>query len=170
MTTNIETKTFQPRPSTGWAWITIIALIPLSVGLTLIMRFGFSGPMLPMILIATPIGIGFLIIAVFFPTMKYEMDNSSLTLSYGPLLHDTIRIKDIKSIRRCNLGFSPVSSFRFPGLAIFRVHYPNVGLVKMCATAASNDILLIETDSNKYGITPADEPDFVAELRKRIES
>lgn len=170
MSTNIQTKTFKPRPSTGWVWVTIIALIPLSVGLALIMRSGFSGPMLPMILIATPIGLVFLMIAVFFPTMKYEMDDSSLKLSYGPLLHDTIDIKRIKSIRRCNLGFSPVSSFRFPGLALFRVHYPNIGSVRMCATASSNDILLIETDSNKYGITPADEPAFVAELRKRIEA
>jgi hypothetical protein len=39
----------------------------------------------------------------------------------------------------------------------------------MCATAANSGILLIETESEKYGLTPADEKDFVAELQKRME-
>jgi hypothetical protein len=38
----------------------------------------------------------------------------------------------------------------------------------MCATAASTGILLIETESTRYGLTPADEEGFVAELRKRM--
>ena len=169
MTTNIEKKIFKPRSSTGWIWVTVAALIPLSVALTLILRFGFSGPTLLTILIAAPIGIAFLVIALFFPTMKYEMDDSSLTLIYGPLLRYTIDIKQIKSIRRRDLGFSPVSSFRFPGLAIFSVPYPEIGSVKMCATAAGNGILLVETGSTKYGMTPENEEAFVAELRRRMD-
>lgn len=169
MATNLEKMTFKPRSSTGWMWVTVTALIPLAVALTLIIRFGFSGPMLPMILITAPIGLGFLLVALFFPTMKYEMDGSILTLTYGPLLRYSIDIQQIKSIRRCDLGFSPVSSFRFPGLAVFSVAYPEIGSVKMCATAASHGILLVETGSAKYGMTPVDEALFVAELRKRMD-
>jgi hypothetical protein len=121
-----------------------------------------------MVLLTVPIGLGFLLIAAFFPAMRYEIDGNRLILTYGPLLRYTINIKQIKSIRRRDLGFSPVSSFRFPGLAIFRVPYPEIGSVKMCATAASNGILLIETDTEKYGLTPADEKEFVAELQKRM--
>ena len=58
---------------------------------------------------------------------------------------------------------------RFPGIALFKVPYADVGNVKMCATAALNNILLIETDKEKYGITPADEESFVAALRAQME-
>jgi hypothetical protein len=40
----------------------------------------------------------------------------------------------------------------------------------MCATAAATGILLIETDSTKYGLTPAAEEEFVAELRARMKN
>jgi hypothetical protein len=121
-----------------------------------------------MILLTVPIGILFLLIAVFFPVMRYEIEGSRLTLTYGPLLRYKIDIDQIKSIRRRDLGVGFVSSFRFPGLAIFNVSYPEIGTVKMCATAASHGILLIETASTKYGLTPADEQEFVAELRGRM--
>jgi len=122
-----------------------------------------------MILLTIPIGLVFLLIAAFFPTMRYEMDGIHLSITYGPLLRYTIDIGQIKSIRRSDLAIGPVSSFRFPGLAIFNVPYPGVGTVKMCATAASTGILLIETESTKYGLTPANEEEFVAELRERMQ-
>jgi hypothetical protein len=164
MTANVEKKIFKPRSSNGWAWVGVLGLVPLGIGLNVFITSGLSGPFL----ITVPIGIVFLVIAACFPTMRYEVEGTNLTLTYGPLLRYTINIEEIKSIRRCDLGFSPVSSFRFPGLAIFRVLYPEIGLVKMCATAASNGILLIETESEKYGLTPAHEKDFVAELQKRM--
>jgi hypothetical protein len=110
----------------------------------------------------------FLVITLFFPSMRYEIEENHLILTYGPLLRYTIDIGQIKSIRRRDLRISPLSSFRFPGLAIFGVPYLEIGTVKMCATAAGTDILLIETDSTKYGLTPADEEEFVAELRARM--
>jgi hypothetical protein len=168
-TSNFDKRIFKPRPSTGWLWVALCALIPLGGAVTLILQFGYSSAVLPIIGIASVIGIGFLVIAVFFPGMKYEIDGSSLTLTYGPLLRYTIDIKQIKSIRRSDMGLSFISSFRFPGLALFSVPYPEIGLVKMCATAASNGILIIETNSGKFGMTPADESSFVAELRRRME-
>jgi hypothetical protein len=166
--TMTEKKTFKPRPSTGWIWVALIGLVPLVTGLALMITQGLSGPFLVTILITVPIGIGFLLLATLFPTMRYEIEGSHLRLLYGPLLRYTVDLEQIKSIRSRDLEISFVSSFRFPGLALFAVPYPEVGTVKMCATAASHGILLIETASAKYGLTPADEQGFVAELRERM--
>jgi len=163
-------KNFKPRPSTGWIWVGALALILLGSGIFLLVTGGFSGPFIFTILFTTGLGLGFLLITVFFPTMRYELDGTRLILIYGPLLRYNIEVKQIKGIRRRDLQISPISSFRFPGLAIFGVPYPEIGMVKMCATAASTGILLIETDSAKYGITPANEQEFVAELRARMQN
>jgi hypothetical protein len=161
-------KIFKPRPSTGWVWVGAIGLVLLAIGLILFVTSGLSGPFMLMILLAVPIGLGFLLLAVFFPAMRYELEGTRLTLTYGPLLRYSVDLSQIKSIRRRDLGFSPASSFRFPGLALFSVPYPGIGSVRMCATAASTGILLLETESTKYGLTPANEEEFVAELRKRM--
>jgi hypothetical protein len=75
----------------------------------------------------------------------------------------------IRAIRRRNLGLTIWSAIRFPGIALFTVPYSDVGNVKMCATAALNNILLIETEKEKYGLTPADEEAFVVALRSQME-
>jgi hypothetical protein len=161
-------KIFKPRPSTGWIWVSVIGLVLLGVGLYYLLTSGFSGPYMLMIVLTVPLGIVFLLLAVFFPAMRYEIEENHLTLAYGPLLKYVIDMDQIKSIRRRDLRISLLSSFRFPGLAIFTVPYGEIGSVRMCATAASTDILLIETGSTKYGLTPADEAGFVAELRSRM--
>ena len=161
-------KVFKPRQSTGWMWVGAIALVLLASGLYMLFTYGFSGPHMFTILFTIPVGLMFLVITIFFPSMRYELGGSQLILTYGPLLRYTIDIGQIKSIRRRDLKISPVSSFRFPGLAIFGVLYPEVGIVKMCATAAGTGILLIETESSKYGMTPASEEEFVAEIRLRM--
>ncbi len=120
------------------------------------------------ILLTVPIGAMFLLIAVFFPAMRYEIEENRISLRYGPLLRYTIDIDQIQSIRRRDMAIGLLSSFRFPGLALFSVHYPEVGSVKMCATAASTGILLIETGSTKYGLTPLDEQGFVTEVQSRM--
>ena len=168
MNSKHEKRIFKPRPSTGWVWVGALGLVLLGTALSLLLRFGLGGPFLVSILIMVPIGIVFLVLALFFPAMRYEMDGSRLILTYGPLLRYVIKLGQIQSIRRRDLGIGPVSSFRFPGLALFSVPYPEVGRVRMCATAASRGILLIETGSETYGITPADEKNFVAELRERM--
>jgi hypothetical protein len=61
------------------------------------------------------------------------------------------------------------STIRFPGIALFKVPYADVGNVKMCATAALNNILLIETEKDKYGLTPADEEPFVSAIQSQME-
>ena len=168
MTLNSETKVYKPRPSTGWAWVGVPGFVLLAVGINFLVQSGLSGPFMVTNLLTITIGVVFLGIAVFFPSMRYEIDGTRLVLTYGPLLRYTIDINRIKRIRRSDLRINLLSSFRFPGLALFSVSYLEIGSVKMCATAASSRILLIETESEKYGLTPADEKDFVTELQKRM--
>jgi hypothetical protein len=170
MISNSEKKMFKPRPSTGWLWVGALGVLLLAFGLSTLITYGFSGPFIITILVTIPLGLVFLLLTVCFPTMRYEIEGTRLTLIYGPVLRYTIDIPQIKSIRRSDLRISPLSSFRFPGLAIFGVPYLGIGTVKMCATAASHGILLIETGSSKYGLTPANEEEFVAELRERIQN
>lgn len=162
-------KIFKPRPSTGWIWVGALAVVLLASGLYLLITYGFSGPYVLTILLTILPGLMFLVITIFFPSMRYEVEGNHLVLTYGPLLRYTIDIGQIRSIRRRDLKISPLSSFRFPGLAIFGVPYLEIGTVKMCATAAGTGILLIETESTKYGLTPADEEGFVTELRARMQ-
>lgn len=83
---------------------------------------------------------------IWFPTMRYELDQKQLTLHYGPVLTYRIPLREIRTIRSRNLSLTVWSTIRFPGIALFTVPYADVGNVKICATAALNDILLIETD------------------------
>ena len=99
-----------------------------------------------------------------------ELDERSLTLRYGPVLTYQIPLNEIQTIRKRNLSISLLSSMRLPGLALFTVHYTDLGNVKMCATSAATGILLVETAKHKYGLTPADEEGFLAALQARIGS
>jgi hypothetical protein len=78
-----------------------------------------------------------------------------------------IPLDEVHAIERRDLSLSLWSSVRLPGLALFAVPYRGMGQVKMCATAATKDILLIETAEGMYGITPADEGGLVAALEAR---
>ena len=102
--------------------------------------------------------------------MRYELHQDGLTLRYGPVLTYRIPLEEIRTIRRRNLSLTIWSTVRFPGIALFKVPYADVGNVKMCATAALNNILLIETEKEKYGLTPADADQFVASVRARMEA
>ena len=108
-----------------------------------------------------------LLVALLFPAMRYELDAEALTLRYGPALTYRIPLDDVHAIERRDLSLSLWSSVRLPGLALFAVPYRGMGQVKMCATAASKGILLIETAEAVYGITPADESGLVAALEAR---
>jgi hypothetical protein len=163
---------FKPRSSHGWAWLIFFA------SLTLVLTLGITLPLaglLPRPILWLNIGVGLvialpgLVLAAWFPTMRYELEEQALTLRYGPVLHYHISLARIRSIRRRNLSISLWSSMRLPGLALFTVPYSDVGRVKMCATAAADRILLIETDDATYGLTPADEEGFVAALKARME-
>jgi amino acid transporter len=163
-------KSFQPRPSHGWVWLILMALVIIAVSIAPAMALGMSSRnAILTLIICIPIAITFLILAFWFPTMRYELDQEQLTLRYGPILSYRIPLSEIRTIRRRNLSMTIWSTIRFPGIALFTVPYADVGNVKMCATAALNNILLIETEKEKYGLTPADEEDFVAAIRAQME-
>lgn len=119
-------------------------------------------------IVCTGIGLPMLYLAFWFPAMRYELGSGELILRYGPVLTYRIPLSGIVRIRRRNLAISLWSSMRLPGLALFKVPYSDVGTIRMCATSASRRILLIETDGAAYGLTPADEEGFVAELKSRM--
>jgi hypothetical protein len=164
------TKNFQPRPSYGWAWLILMALVIIAVSIAPAIAMGVSSRnAILTLIICIPIAIAFLALAFWFPTMRYELEQDQLTLRYGPVIMYRIPLGEIRSIRRRNLSMTIWSTVRFPGIALFTVPYADVGNVKMCATAALNNILLIETEKEKYGLTPADEEAFVAALRAQME-
>ena len=163
-------KMFRPRPSYGWVWLIFMAGIIIVVSIAPVMAIGISSSSaVPTLMICIPIALAFLILAIWFPTMRYELDRDQLTLLYGPVLKYRIALAEIRTIRRRNLSLTIWSTIRFPGIALFTVPYADVGNVKMCATAALNNILLIETEKEKYGLTPADEEAFVTALQAQME-
>jgi F0F1-type ATP synthase membrane subunit c/vacuolar-type H+-ATPase subunit K len=163
---------FLPRRSLGWLSLAAIGvgIIGLAALMLLAVPPGAEGRTAVLVTFAftAALGLPFLVLAVWFPTMHYEFGPETLTLRYGPVLTYRIPLQEIQTIRRRNLSLSLWSSVRFPGIALFPVPYSDVGNVKMCATAAAERILLIETADAKYGLTPADEEAFVAALQARI--
>ena len=161
---------FKPRGSFGWVWLLALAL----AGLVSLIVAALSAAQTPLPLLLLTIGsaglvsVGGITLALWFPTMRYNLDDQALGLHYGQVLNYRVPFDRIKSIRRRDLGMTIWSSIRLPGIALFTVPYSDVGNVKMCSTGALKRILLIETDREKYGITPADEKGFVEALRTRI--
>jgi len=164
-------RSFKPRSSHGWFWLILLAVIIIAVGIAPALALGaFSSSAVLTIIISVPVGLAFLILAFLFPTMRYELDQHQVTLRYGPVLTYRIPLGEIRTIRRRNLSMTIWSSIRFPGIALFKVPYADMGNVKMCATAALNNILLIETEKEKFGLTPADEEAFVAAIQAQMEA
>lgn len=168
-----EPLVFKPRPSTGQLWLFGIGIAMLVLILGPSLPTVLSVPeALPSLLIGLVVGLvlggAFIVMGLWVPTMRYELDSRYLTLRCGPLLNYRIPLAGIQGIRRRNLALSLWSSMRFPGIAMWDVRYADEGRVYMCATSALTGILLIETEKEKYGITPADEEAFVAALKARM--
>ena len=171
LSANSTVVTFKPRPSNGWLSLAVLGVV---LFLPTATTLASTSPTLqsPALLINLAISLGFgvpiLLLAAWFPTMRYELSDETLSLRYGPVLNYRIPLDTITSMRRRNLSITLWSAMRLPGLALFAVPYGDVGKVRMCATAAANGILLIETADRKYGITPADEASFVAAIQARM--
>ena len=162
---------FEPRRSRGWLSLLLLALVVLACTVPVV--FAATRGDVPwwvgLLMGALGLGLGvpFLVLAFWFPTMRYELDDSALTLRYGPVLAYRIPLDEVQAIERRDLRLSWWSSVRLPGLALFAVPYRGMGQVKMCATAAATGILLIETAGDVYGITPADEVGLRTALQER---
>ncbi len=163
---------FRPRRSYGGLWLAGVGVLVIGLAGLMLLAVppGEEGRTVVIITFAftAALGLPFLVLAIWLPTMRYELGTETLTLRYGPVLTYHIPLHEIQTIRRRNLSLSLWSSLRLPGIALFTVPYSDVGKVKMCATAAAHQILLIETGQVKYGVTPADEERFVAALQARM--
>lgn len=165
-----QIRIFRPRASYGWLSLMLMGLVvaAFSIMPALAASLNSAGSLLTLV-VCTPIAITFFLLALWFPTMRYELNNAELVLRYGPVITYRIPLARIQAIRRRCLGLTIWSCVRFPGVALFTAPYADVGNVKMCATAAMNDVLLIETPAGKYGITPANEEELVTAIQERME-
>jgi hypothetical protein len=166
-----NTLTIKPRPSLGWLWLTLIGLMVLAVivpSMFSVLGSGFGGALLVPFIIGIIIGGGALLLAALFPTIRYELRPTTLALVYGPWTVYQIPYDEIKKVSWQDLSVSIVSSFRLPGFAMWSVPYNDAGTVKMCATAAASHILPIRAGKDQYGITPANEQNFLSELMARV--
>jgi len=160
-----EKMVFKPRHSIGWLSLVVLALIIIGLGLSAVFRGGTS-QVIGVFFIA--LGAYFGLLAVWWPSMRYELDREALTLVYGQAIKYRILLDTIKSMKRVDLPLSLWSSMRLPGVALFTVPYADIGPIKMCSTAALQGIFLIETDHGLYGLTPEEEDRLAAAIQARI--
>lgn len=114
----------------------------------------------PMVLVGVVVA-ALLFFAAILPTMTYRVRRPDLILSCGPFRW-TIPIASIRSTAERDLSYLPWSDgWKIPGYALFTIRYGDAGAVRMCATAVTKRILLIDTDAASWGITPADVPSLV---------
>jgi hypothetical protein len=164
---------FRPRPSNGRYWTGGLGLALFFLfAITMVVAVPEMHPLIALPFVVVGIGVTVPVLAItwYFPTMRYWLGRKELVLQFGPLMYDRVPLDAIKSIRRRNLKISMLSSFRFPGLALFYVDYIEQGRVRMCATSASREILLIDIGHRRYGITPEDEQGLVDAIRARADA
>jgi hypothetical protein len=105
--------------------------------------------------------------AAIFVTMKYFVTDSQVILRCGPFRWK-IPIRDIRSIVERDVGWMPISEgWKLPGYALFKIQCADIGPVRMCSTALTKRILLIDTGKDLWGITPRDVEGFVAALNMK---
>lgn len=160
---------FHPRPSRGALVLVGVAAVVLAITIGPALAAGGGlGEQAVTVVIGAAIAVPLLALAAMVPTMRYELSPDALTLRCGPLLRYRIPLDRIRGLRRQDLDPQLWSSLRLPGLALFTVPYSDLGRVRMCATRAAQDILLVDTDDGLYGITPADEQRFVDRLTAEL--
>lgn len=171
--TDTGEMTFRPRPTNGRVWVLgigfgtlllfVVPFLPVirEIPWPLIAAFAILG-----IVVAGPI----ILVGLYAARMEYVLTDAELRLRMPPMMDDRIALSDIVAIRRGDLKSSPLASFRFPGLAVFDVDYRDAGRVRMCATAASTDILVLETSTGRqFGLTP-EEPQLLVDALQRASS
>ena len=162
-----EPRVFSPARSAGPAWLVgmaaLLVLVPVlqyAEGRTGIGLSAFA-------LVAGAVAVWLLLLAHWFPTMRYELDHQAVTLIYGPIVRWRVPLREIRRVELKDLSLSMWAATRLPGIALFGVYYSDLGTVRMCATRASKGIVLIETADARYGVTPADPEGFTSALRAR---
>jgi Bacterial PH domain len=158
-------EVFKPRKSL-WGWLSSVAVVGgLGALLVVAIRQGTPAAWIVTGLLTVLIipGIFFLCI---YPTMKYSVGADTVILSCGPFRW-LIPISNICRMREDDLQYLPKSQgWKLPGYALFRIEYGRIGMVRMCATSLTTRILLISTDTEIWGITPAGVDSFKAAIAR----
>jgi membrane protein YdbS with pleckstrin-like domain len=148
----VARNVYLPRKSSG-------QLSLLSLFIVFVATDGFSLYMYllePFIFLLVPIIIVFLLCAVFLvlivglSSMRYAITDDALEASCSFFLKYKIPLNSIQRIVKRDLAISMCPALGCRKGPLHRT-YADVGNVKMCATSASKDILLIETSSGLYG-------------------
>jgi hypothetical protein len=161
-------EVFKPRKSV-WGWLCSFAIVAvLSIIIVFTIHKHPRGDHSAWV--AFGLIIAFMIPSMFFlsifPTMKCAVGDDIIVLSCGPFKW-TILIRSIRSITEKDLEYLPLSEgWKLPGYTLFKIRYGGIGLVRMCATSMTRRILLIETDTDVWGITPTEVDSFIATIRR----
>ncbi|MDY0340494.1 MAG: PH domain-containing protein [Coriobacteriia bacterium] len=163
---------FRPSPSAGWVWLLGLTAVIAASGVPLVLPGVVAAEerivVWATLAIIVPL-VGYLLLAlVSLPTMRYDLTTDELVLSCGPLYRYRVPYAQITGVHRTTLTPTLWSSTRMPGLAIGGVPYAGVGIVKMCATRMSRDILVVAAGKRRYGLTPDDETGFMATLTSLV--
>ncbi len=170
-------RIFKARPTTGILPFRKLAAIILAPAL-IVWAFFWILPLFVPILVTVILLINALVwltIGVFVTraagNIHYEIEDGNLLLIGGPA-HYTIPLDSIKKVytRDLDLRFANrpkvgrVTAINVPNLALSNVSYKDIGHLKMCATSQWKDITIIETEDEKYGVTPEDREAFIEAL------
>lgn len=113
------------------------------------------------------LGLAAIVLSIWSRLVRYELSSEKLVLSCGPVRY-TVPLSEIGKVTKQDLQMTIRGSTRFPGFALGTVLYGGIGNVVMCSTRSSKGITVIEASSKKYGVTPADEEAFLADLMGRL--
>jgi cytosine/uracil/thiamine/allantoin permease len=81
--TRKQIKIFRPRPSLGWLWLVLMAVIIFAIAIAPMLAMGLSsGSVILTVIISSVVALAFLVLAFWFPTMRYELGQDELTLRY----------------------------------------------------------------------------------------
>lgn len=172
-------RIYEPQKSKGWVYNGLCVIVPFILisyvslvffailrsstngGFFLIIVIGFTSFSLIIFMIAS------FIFLLWYPTMRYELSEDKLVLRCGSLKSE-IPLTSIKEIRKKNLKYHPSSTgWKLPGYCIFRIKYTDEDWVRMYSRAMLRNIIIIETDKEKYGITPREEEEFLVEISEK---
>lgn len=170
-------KIYRPRSSMGGLFNGSILLILLLLTIVIfrpVISNSSEGTGIIILILTGPIWAAFIIISfiflVWYPTMRYELSKEKLVLKCGPFKSE-IPLSSIKEIRKRDLKYHPSSTgWKFPGYCLFKIKYADEDWVRMYSRAMLKDIILIETEKEKFGITPADEEGFLKDIMEKIET
>ncbi|MEO5951024.1 MAG: PH domain-containing protein [Chloroflexia bacterium] len=179
-----NTHIFNTRPSSSGFGFLIPGIIFLSIALILIAiaRFLPGWASITFTIVFAAFGLFLLAFGLFtrniVKTMRYVLTDSMLKLFGGPVHYeiplDTIKrayARDIYTGPSNQVRIATATGINTPNLALSNVTWKDTGMLKMCGTpgrvTGTEHIVIIETDKDKYGITPLDESAFLDALRTK---